>query len=94
MNKLLVQKGSREPKKFDYFNTENLPSVEFSELYWPNWLNRDVEKKRTSCPAVWRPGAFGLDTQSQQEGGEFDVSDEAEPCEVTGRQVVCTGETV
>lgn len=38
--------------------------------------------KRTSGPEAWRAGAFGLDTQSEQEGGELDVRDEAKANEV------------
>lgn len=39
--------------------------------------------KRTPGPEAWRAGAFGLDAQSEQEGGELDVRDEAETDEVT-----------
>lgn len=39
--------------------------------------------KRTSGPDVPGAGAFGLNTQSLQEGGELDVTDEAEGGEVT-----------
>lgn len=46
-------------------------------------LNCDVKMERTPGPAARRAGAFGLDAQSEQEGGELDVRDEAEPGEVT-----------
>lgn len=45
--------------------------------------NCDVKIKRTPAPAARRTGAFGLDAQSEQEGGELDVRDEAEAGEVT-----------
>jgi len=39
--------------------------------------------KRTPGLTAWRAGAFGLDTQSKQQGGELNVRDEAKPREVT-----------
>ena len=50
--------------------------------------------KRTLVPAAWRAGVFGLDTQSEQEGGELNVRDETKLSEVTWRQVICIGETL
>lgn len=40
------------------------------------------EHEHTSGPAAPWAGAFGLNTQSLQEGGELDVTDEAEGGEV------------
>lgn len=39
--------------------------------------------KHTSGPEAQRAGVFGLDAQSEQECGEFNVRDEAETDEVT-----------
>lgn len=56
--------------------------------------NIGLEHERTFGPeAVWA-GAFGLNTQTLQEGGELDVTDEAKGGEVMRRQVVCPGETL
>lgn len=52
------------------------------------------QMKRTPGPEAWRAGALGLDTQSEQEGGELDVRDEAKTDEVTWWQVICPGETL
>lgn len=50
--------------------------------------------ERTSGPGVPWAGAFGLNTQSLQEGGELDVTDEAEGGEVMWWQILCPGETL